>query len=187
MKAVADLDEDHPDVLGHGHEHLAQVLHLLLFLGDILHPGQLGNALHQRGHRRAELFGDLVVGGVGVLDAVVEQGRDDAVHIQPQVGHNVGHGQRVDDIGLAALAQLAVVLGVGIGKGGKQPLSIQIRSICADFIFQRLIAFQNGVHRITSTIESNRGRPRLTPAEPPAGGAGSPKPPGPLYAPAGAG
>ena len=124
VKPIADLDEDHPDVLGHGHKHLAQVLHLLLFLGDILHPRQLGDSLHQGGHRRAELFGDLIVGGVGVLDAVVEQGGDDAVHVQPQIGHNVGHRQGVDDIGLAALAQLAVVLGVGIGKGGKQPLGI---------------------------------------------------------------
>ena len=50
VQPVADFDEDHPDVLGHGHEHLAQVLHLLLFLGDILHPRQLGDPLHQLRH-----------------------------------------------------------------------------------------------------------------------------------------
>ena len=46
VQPVADLNEDHPDVVGHGHEHLAQVLHLLLFLGGVLHPGQLGDPLH---------------------------------------------------------------------------------------------------------------------------------------------
>ena len=74
VEPVADLDEDHPDVLGHGHEHLPQVLHLLLFLGGVLHPGQLGDPLHQVGHRVAELLGHLLVGGVGVLNGVVEQG-----------------------------------------------------------------------------------------------------------------
>ena len=39
------------------------------------------------------IFGDLLMGGVGVLDAVVEQGGNDRVHIQPQVGHDVGHRQ----------------------------------------------------------------------------------------------
>ena len=64
------------------------------------------------------------MGGVGVLDAVVEQGGNDRVHIQPQVGHDVGHRQGMDDIGLAALAQLPVVLCVRIGKCVKQPLGI---------------------------------------------------------------
>ena len=115
--------------MGHGQEHLPQVLHLLLFLGDVLHPGQLGDALHQIGHRGSELLGDLLVGGAGVLNAVVEQGGNHRVHIQAQVGHNVGHRQGVDDIGLAALAQLAVVLGIRIGKGLIQALGVQIRGI----------------------------------------------------------
>ena len=124
VQPVADLNEDHPDVVGHGHEHLAQVLHLLLFLGDILHPGQLGDPLHQLRHRLAEFFGNLLMGGVGIFDAVVEQGGNDRVHIQPQIGHNVGHCQGMDDIGLAALAQLPVVLRVRIGKCVEQPLGI---------------------------------------------------------------
>ena len=54
VQPVADFDENHPDVLGHGHEHLAQVLHLLLFLGGVLHPGQFGHPVHQIGHLRSE-------------------------------------------------------------------------------------------------------------------------------------
>ena len=32
------------------HEHLAQVLHLLVLPGGVLHPGELGDPLHQVGH-----------------------------------------------------------------------------------------------------------------------------------------
>ena len=49
VQAVGQLDHDDPDVLRHGDEHLAQVLHLLLFLGGItgvLHLSQLGDAVH---------------------------------------------------------------------------------------------------------------------------------------------
>ena len=65
--------------LAHGQEHLPQVLHLLLFHGGVLHPGQLGDPLHQIGHRGAEALGDLLIGGVGILNAVVEQGGDDGL------------------------------------------------------------------------------------------------------------
>ena len=150
VQPVTDLDEDDPDVLGHGHEHLAQILHLLLFLGDILHPGQLGDPLHQRGHGLAELFGDVLVAGGGVLDAVVEQGRDDAVHVQPQVGHDLGHGQGVDDIGLAAFAQLAVVGRVGKGEGVVQPPGVQVGGVHGHLVLQGLISFQNRVHTLSS-------------------------------------
>ena len=33
---VADLDQNDPDILGHGHEHFPQIFHLLLFRGGIL-------------------------------------------------------------------------------------------------------------------------------------------------------
>ena len=46
VEPVGDLDEDHPDIPAHGEEHLAQILHLLLFHGGVLHPGQLGDPVH---------------------------------------------------------------------------------------------------------------------------------------------
>ena len=49
VEPVGDLDEDHPDVLAHGDEHLPQVLHLLVFLGGVLDAGQLADAFHQVG------------------------------------------------------------------------------------------------------------------------------------------
>ena len=90
------------------------------------------------------------MGGLGVLDAVVEQGGDDAVHVQLQVGDDLRHRQGVDDIGLAALAQLPLVGGVREGKGVKQPLVIQVGSVYPHLVLQGMVSFQNRVHGITS-------------------------------------
>ncbi len=49
VRAVGDLDEDDADVLGHGHEHLAQIFHLLLFLARVVDARELGDALDQIG------------------------------------------------------------------------------------------------------------------------------------------
>ena len=150
VQPVTHLDEDDPDVTAHGHEHLAQIFHLLLFLGDELHLGQLGDPLHQLGHRGAEFFGDLLMSGGGVFDAVVEHSGDDGVHVQPQVGDDLRHSQGMDDIGLSALAQLALMGSVGIGEGVEQPLGIQIWGIGGHLVLKGLITDQNRVHKITS-------------------------------------
>ena len=118
VRAVGKLDENDADVLGHGHEHLAQVLHLLFFLAGILHARQLGNALDKIRHRGRELLGDLGVGGGGVLDAVVHERGLDGLRVQPQLlGDDLRNGERMGDKRRAVLAELAVVMGVGIAEG----------------------------------------------------------------------
>ena len=141
VQPVAHLNENHPDIPAHGHEHFSQILHLLLFLGDKLHLGQLGDPLHQLGHRGVEPLGDLLVGGSGVLNTVVKQGGHHAVDVQLQVGNNLRHGDGMDDIGLAALAQLAMVGGVGVGEGVKEHLRVQTGHVGEHPFFQRVIAF----------------------------------------------
>ena len=118
VRAVGKLDENDADVLGHGHEHLAQVLHLLFFLAGVLHARQLGNALDKIRHRGRELLGDLGVGGGGILDAVVHEGGLDGLRVQPQLlGDDLRNGERMGDKRRAVLAELAVVMGVGIAEG----------------------------------------------------------------------
>ena len=59
------------------------------------------------------------MGGGGILNDVVEQGGLDGLAVQLQLlRHDLGHGQGMDDIRLAALALLALVALVGIVKGG---------------------------------------------------------------------
>ena len=146
VQPVADLDQHHADVLGHGQQHLAQVLHLLFFPSVELHPGQLGHALDKVGHRRAEALGDLLMGRASVLNGVVEHGGDDAVLIQLQIGHDAGHRQRMGDIGTAVLALLGGVGVVGVLERVEQLRLVQIGVICQHLVFQCVVLFKNGIH-----------------------------------------
>ena len=104
-----------------------------------MHLGQLGHTVHQVGHAAAETLGHIVIGGVGVLHGVVEQGGDDGVGVQLQFRGDLGHGQRMGDIGGAVLAHLPGVGIVGIGEGVIEPLGIHPGIVGFDLILQRLI------------------------------------------------
>ena len=81
--------------------------------------GQLADALHQIRHRGRKQLADLLMGGVGVLDGVVEQGRHDGLRVQVQLlRHDLGHGQRVGDERRAVLPVLSGVVGGGVLIGG---------------------------------------------------------------------
>ena len=157
---VADFDEDHPHVLGHGHEHLPQVLHLLFLGGGVLHLGQLGDPLHQVGHGLAEPLGHLLVGGVSVLNGVVEKGGHDGVRVQSQLRHQVGHLQGVGDIGGAVLPQLPLMVAAGVVKGVPDPGPVLLCEIL-QFLFQLLkTSLQLVFHR--PSLSSRRAPARRT-------------------------
>jgi hypothetical protein len=75
VETVGQLDQDHPDVGGHRHHHLAVVLGLALVAALERDLGQLGDAVDELGDLVAEPLPDLVEAGAGVLDRVVQQGR----------------------------------------------------------------------------------------------------------------
>ena len=108
VQAVSQLDEDNADILGHGKEHLAQILKLLLLLGVAQHA-QTGDAVDQLSDRRAKLVFDLLIAELCILNAVVQQRGADRVGIQPHLDHNLGHRNRMDDIRLAVFALLPFV------------------------------------------------------------------------------
>ena len=149
VQPVGDLDEDDTDILAHGKEHLPEVLHLLLLHGAVCHPGQLGNAVHDVRHRGAEALGDVLVGAVGVLDAVVEQGGYDRLAVQAHLRHDLGHLQGVGDIGGAVPAQLGAVVLPGIFIGGPDLREIGGDVVSADRFFQMLVSllYRNHVQR----------------------------------------
>ena len=146
VQTVTQLDEDDADVLGHGHEHLAQVLHLLILFGGILHPGQLGDTLHQFRHGLAEQAGHFIVGGVGILNAIMEHGRHNGVGIHAQFIDDLRHRDGVDDVGLAALAQLGAVMGIGIFKGSTDTGHVHLGIIGSDLPLKRFVKFQHINH-----------------------------------------
>ena len=85
MEPVGELDEDDADVLGHGQEHLADVLGLLLLVGAGAELGQLGDAVHEVRHLGAEALLDGLERVLGVLGHVVEQRRLDRDRIEPEL------------------------------------------------------------------------------------------------------
>ena len=110
VEAVRKLDDDHPDIFGHGKKHLAQIIRLNLHL--VLVPGQLGqlcNAVHQKRHLCAELFGQLVERHRSVLHHVVKQPGLDGFLVHLQIRQDDRYAQRMDDVGLPRLALLLPV------------------------------------------------------------------------------
>ena len=146
VQPVGDLDEDDADVLGHGHEHLAQVLHLLLFHRGILHARQLGDALNKIRHGLAEQAGDLLKTGVGVLQTVVEQSGGDGVGVEADLRHDLRHGQRVNDIRLAGFAQLVFMLFVGVFISPLDDLQIGGGRVAGDRLHHRIVMLLFGFH-----------------------------------------
>ena len=114
MQPVGQLDDDHADVLRHGEKHLAQAFDFLLFLGDKIEPGQLGNAIDQHGDLRAEFLLDGFNGDVlNVFHAVVQQPGGNRRRVQHQIGEDQGNRVRMVKIGLAGFALLVLVRGFG--------------------------------------------------------------------------
>ena len=145
VEPVCNFDEDDPDVLGHGDEHFAQVLHLLIFLGGVLDPGQFADAFHQVGNGGRENAGHILMGGAGILDDVVEQGGHNGLRVQTQfLRHDLSHRQRMDDIGLSAFALLIFMGLLGKFKGGPDLGKVRRRVVAADGLFQIVVLFQNG-------------------------------------------
>ena len=137
VQAVGQLDQDDADVLGHCHEHLAQVLKLLLLLGIAQHA-QAGDAVHQLGDRRAEFVFNLLIAELGVLDAVMQQRRADRIRIQPHLDHDLGYRDRVDDIRLAVFALLPLVRRCGALIGRTDLPDIGLRVLLLHALEQKI-------------------------------------------------
>ncbi len=117
VQAVGQLHQDDADIAHHGQDHLAEVFRLRLGRALELDLGELAHAVHQFRNVTAEFGGDLFLGGGRVLDHVVQDGGDDGLVIETQLGEDARRGNRVIDVGLAGQAGLAVV-GLGTEQIG---------------------------------------------------------------------
>ena len=136
VQPVGQLDKDDPQVLGHRHEKLAEILRLLGLDAGKLQVRQLGDAIDQPGHLVAKFLRDLAIGRLGVLDGVMQQGGDDRRVIQPLFRQDGGHGNRMAEIGLARMPELPFMHGRPIGIGVPQALYVCLRIVVADQLDQ---------------------------------------------------
>ena len=120
VQPVGQLHQHHPDVAGHGQKHAAQVFRLGFGAVGEMDAAELGHPLHQGPHLSAKVLLNLGGGDVGVLDHVVEKPGGNHAGAGADIAQQVGHRHRVNDVGLATGAHLAVVELEGEVKGGRQ-------------------------------------------------------------------
>jgi hypothetical protein len=106
---VRQLHQDDADVVDHGEQHLAEILRLALLARGKRDGSDLGDALDQVGHFRAEQLADLLDRRQGVLDHVVQEAGDDGSGVEAKVGEEIGHLEGMDQVGLPRLAHLAAM------------------------------------------------------------------------------
>ena len=130
VQPIGQLDQDDADVVDHRQQHLAEVLRLPLLARRELDRAELGDAFDDVGDVGAEQLADPLDRRLGVLDDVVQQPGGDGDDVELHVGEQVGHLERMDQVGLARMADLSLVLegrkdvrppqqlGVGVRIGG---------------------------------------------------------------------
>ena len=135
VQPVGELDQNHPDILGHGDQHLAETLGLPLFLTEELELAQLGDTGDERRNLGAEGRGDLFLASVRIFDGVVQQRAGDGHGVHLQLGQNGRDRQGMGDIGDAGFAFLMLVGFGGKIIGAADQVGIRLRVImlnCVD-------------------------------------------------------
>ena len=105
VQAVGHLDEDDADVFRHGEQQPAEVLGLGRCLVAEDTARNLGEPVDNRGYLFAEVVFDVFDRILRVFDHVVEQSGAYRGGAQPYLlAHDAGHGNGVEDVGLARTA-----------------------------------------------------------------------------------
>jgi hypothetical protein len=134
VEAVGELDHEHAQVARHRHQHLAEVLGLALLAGGEGQLADLGDPVDEVGDLLAELVLELLLGGLGVLEDVVEQAGGDGGDVHLEADEEVGDLQGVREIRLAGGAVLTLVRDLGEAVG-----ALQERQVSAWLVFRNLL------------------------------------------------
>ena len=148
VQPVGELDQDDADVVHHGEQHLAEVLRLpLLARGERNRP-QLGDPFDDVGDVGAEQLLDAADRGLRVLDDVVQEPGRNRHDVELHVGELVGHFQRMDQIGLPGVPDLALVLEGRKDIGPPEQVNVGVRVDAPDF-FDEVLEPDHGMRCLT--------------------------------------
>jgi hypothetical protein len=140
VQPVRELDDQHPEVGRHRHQHLAQRLGLLLLLARDLQPVELGHPVDEHRALVAEVPRELGDRHLGVLHGVVEERRADRGRVHAELREDLGDPDRMDDVRLAGLALLARVRRLGDLVRPQDRLDVDLRRVAPQRRDQRLEA-----------------------------------------------
>ena len=101
VKPVSELDDEHPQVLCHGHEHLAHRGCLLRFFGIEVNPFELGDPVHNGGEFCSEFLFEFFEGDDSVFYSIVQQRCRNGDIVHSVAGDDASHCKRMGDVGLA--------------------------------------------------------------------------------------
>ena len=100
--AVGQLNQDHPDILRHGHKHFLQVGNFKFLIVFELHLIQLTDTLHQLGHGITKALGQILFTEGGVFNHIMQQGGHQGFMIHPHISEDTGNGYRMRNVRFAA-------------------------------------------------------------------------------------
>jgi len=153
VQPVGQLDDEHSDVPGHRHDHLAHGLRLRRVpVGDLV---ELGDAVDEVRDLLAELLPDARQRVAGVLDRVVQERRRKRGRQHPQLREDGGDGDRVGDVGVTAAADLP---GVGLLRdlvGLQDDADVRLRVVRPEGCHQR---FDQRGHGVAARTEADEAR-----------------------------
>ena len=109
VEPVGELDHEDPDVPGHRHQHLAEVLRLPLLTAGEGELPDLGDAIDQLRDVATEPLHQHVLAGRGVLEHVVEETGRHGRGVHLELDEQAGNRERVDVVGLAGNPALALM------------------------------------------------------------------------------
>ena len=140
VQAVGKLDEDDPDVLGHGYEHFAQIVTLRLGHRLELDLPQFRHTVDELRDLVTEALANLFDRGFGVFDSVVQQRGFKGGGVHVEFGENQRDLDRVIDERLTALAHLTLVREmcevIRLVESGQIGVGIVRKDLCFD-LFER--------------------------------------------------
>ena len=153
MEPIGELHEDDADVIDHGQQHLAEVLGLPLLARRERDGADLGHPFDDVRDLRAEVLLDLLDGGQGVFDDVVEQSGGNRHRIQPHVGENAGHLEGMHQVGLPRMPDLPLVLQRREHVGPAKELAFLVRGVGPhplEQVFESIIIIRAGTPKTVS-------------------------------------
>ena len=132
VQPVGELDQDDAHVVRHREQHLAEALGLRVLARGELDLVELGDAVDHVGDGLAERGLDLDLGDGGVLHHVVQQRGGEPLRVEAPLRQDAGDRQRVRDVRLAGLAELAAMRGVGELERALDERDVRRRQVIAE-------------------------------------------------------